>query len=142
MQIRPKGNRLLLIRNEYSAAVKRGVSTQLGSISYETLEALDGDIKHELTEEEQKQLKAYVDQEKVRRYRMKIRDGVLGMPEALKRQAYDIDNSATGVDNYGDPDPLTAEQANAIWEGINNLMVALRKRGFKRPKVSGQDGAE
>lgn len=118
MQIRKRGMRLEFLRSTYDTEAKRSRQKLIGSTHDWSL-ALPTELREKMTEEEIAEAEAYFDKTKTEQAERQKERAVAGARIDLSSLAKSIDDQ-----------DVTAEQAEAIFAGLDKVKKALRKQGF------------
>lgn len=126
MQFKEVGGKIQVIAYRgYDKEKKRAVTKMLGSLAKHTFRPSDGLIES-LTVEEKTELQSFI-AEKQQSDLIKARQYLIDSADSsIKRVADCLANESVNLDE---------RQSDKIWSAISDLQVALRKRGFKKPKA-------
>jgi len=110
--------RLEFLRSSYDEPAKRSRQKLIGSVKSWSL-SLSPELREKMTEEEVAEAEAYFDKIKTEQAERQKQRAVSGAKTDLTSLAKHIENQ-----------DVTAEQAQAIFAGLDVVKKALRKKGF------------
>lgn len=125
MQIREKGKKILCIKTEYKPELKRTVGVTVASQD-KGLSTVSEEVRQRLSKEDVDQLEKWLS-DRAKKQSVDSASTTLSIAHISVRRI------AESLSVEGAKESLSTEEADKLWDSLDELQKALRKAGFKKP---------
>lgn len=127
MQIKERGSKVVFLRFEYNSEKKRTVNKSIGTQD-KGLHTLTEAVAKKMTEAERDEAQAWLDARKNEQSVRMSKFCVTSLPR-------DMTEAIKAINDPHALEELTKADFDAIYHAWANLSVAMRDKGFKRPRT-------